>query len=274
MKVIKSDSGFLAYQKIFKHVHNNQSELVLWQISATGERNISRSRLNSFHLDTGLLHFEKATDLAFADETVLFCYCEDEQFIFKAHIQNVKDAVFTVEVPPEIKLLEESDIHVIKGQIGVDLTDTWKTKRLNVDVPGSSNGPDYMRVKSMAERSSRDQEFLNNEFDSVSLDEEEKLFAGKRESPRARPKIDKWVKIKTDSSDEVHFLRLFDLSRGGIGFLTMDVHLFPKGSSINVVGFEEFDLDDPLVGVIMSHRAIDETQIEFKIGVKFNEGQG
>lgn len=273
MKVIKSDSGFLIYQKIFKHLQLNRSQLVIWQVLDSGERLISDSCLNSFHFESSLLHFEKSFNFAPVLDAPLFCYCEDEQFIFKTSIQDIKDAVFSVILPPEIKLLEESDVNVIKGQLGLDLSTTWKTRRLNLGDASGDSGPDYMKVKSMAERSTRDQEFLNNEFDSVSLDEEEKMFADKRESPRARPKIDKWVKIKTSLSDEIHFLRLFDLSRGGIGFLTMDAHLFPKGTTIQVIGFEEFDLDDPLVGVIMSQRPIDETQIEFKIGVKFNEGQ-
>jgi hypothetical protein len=40
-----------------------------------------------------------------------------------------------------------------------------------------------------------------------------------------------------------------------------------------VMGFDAFDLDDPLVGIIMSQRAVDETNVEFKIGIKFSEGQ-
>ncbi len=267
MKVIKSDSGFLAFQKIFKLLHSNQYPLVLWQNNDDGSKLVLDSFLNSFNLESAQLHFDKNSDV---NEGTIYCYCEDEQFIFKTMVLSIKDGVFTAGVPLEIKLLEEPDVATIKGQVGVDLLGHWKTKRLKLD---GNDGPDYIKVKSMSERSSRDQEFLNNEFDSVSLDEEEKLFADKRESPRARPKIDKWVKIKTDASEEIHFLRLFDLSRGGMGFLSMDPETFPKGSTIQVVGFEEFNLDDPLIGKVMSHRAIDESQIEFKIGIKFNEGQ-
>lgn len=267
MRVIKSDSGFLIFQKIFKLIHSNQSPLVLWQNNDDGSKLVMDSFLNSFNLETAQLHFDKSSDV---HEGLIYCYCENEQFIFKTMVLNIKDGVFTAGVPLEIKLLEEPDITLIKGQVGVDLFGPWKTKRLKLE---GSDESDTVKVKSMSERSSRDQEFLNNEFDSVSLDEEDKIFADKRESPRARPKIDKWVKIKAEGSDEIHFLRLFDLSRGGIGFLTMDPQVFPKGSTIHVIGFEEFNLDDPLIGMVMSHRAVDESQIEFKIGVKFNEGQ-
>jgi uncharacterized protein (DUF736 family) len=271
MKVIKSDSGFLAFQKLFKQIQMNNCPIVVWQlVPETGERYISESRLNSFHLDTGLLHLEAPQDNKIIPQLPVFCYSEDGRFIFKTEIQLIKSNVFSLLVPSEIKLLEEPDVIVIHGSIGIDISANWKTKRLHGQ---SGNQDDFMRVKSMSERSVRDQEFLNNEFESVSLDEEEKLFADKRESPRARPKIDKWVKVLVQGSTEAKMVRLFDLSRGGIGFVTYEAESFPKGNELQVIGFEEFDLDDPLVGKIMSHRAIDEAQIEFKIGVKFNDGQ-
>jgi hypothetical protein len=271
MKVIKSDSDFLAFQKIFKQIQLNNYPIVVWQfISETGERHISESRLNSFHLDSGLMHLEVPQNTNLISHLPLFCYSEDCQFIFKTDIQLIKSNVFSIYVPSEIKFLEGNDVTVIHRNIGRDISTIWKTRRLNFE---SDQHDDFMRVKSMSERSARDQEFLNTEFERVSLDEEEKLFADKRESPRARPKIDKWVKVKVQGSTESKMVRLFDLSRGGIGFITLEVDLFPKGHEIQVIGFEEFDLDDPLVGIIMSQRAIDESNIEFKVGVKFNEGQ-
>jgi hypothetical protein len=39
------------------------------------------------------------------------------------------------------------------------------------------------------------------------------------------------------------------------------------------MGFNEFLLDDPLIGKVMSIRPMDEHQVEFKVGVKFTEGQ-
>ena len=49
-----------------------------------------------------------------------------------------------------------------------------------------------MRVKSMAQRSNRDQQLLKSEF-GLTVDEEDKLYADQRAAPRARPKDDKWV---------------------------------------------------------------------------------
>ena len=53
---------------------------------------------------------------------------------------------------------------------------------------------------------------------------------------------------------------------------TLDAN-FSKGQDIKIVGFNEFELDDPLFGQVMSVRPIDNNQIEFKVGVKFSEGQ-
>lgn len=155
--------------------------------------------------------------------------------------------------------------------VNKDLSEVWRTKRLGANLEAS---PDYMKVKSMSERSSRDQDFLKNEFtEELSLEEEEKMFADKREAPRARPKEAKWVKVVGSESNEVFLLRLFDLSQGGISFVTLEPHHFPKGTIVKVVGFSEFDLDDPLVGEVLSHRTVDDLGIEFKIGVKFSDGQ-
>lgn len=269
MRAIKSDSGFLAYQKLFKSIQNNSSPVTVWQVTESGERKISLSRLNSFHLETALLHFEVPEDNPILKELPLYVYSEDAQIIFKSDITDIKNNVFSLLFPSEIKLLEEPDVSVVKGRTGVDISGVWKTKRLQIE---EERKPDYMVVKSMRDRSTRDQEFLNNEFNPT-LDEEDKLFADKRETPRARPKKDKFVKVKTLLSDDIQTFKLFDLSQGGLSFISMEPALFPKGDLIQIMGFEEFNLDDPLIARVMSHRSIDDTQIEFKIGCKFEEGQ-
>lgn len=271
MRVIKSDSGFLAYQKLFRHVVTNHCPVVVWQIDPLeSKRRILESRLNSFHLESKLLHFEFIEIETLNNSLPVYVYSEDGQFIFKTTLHDMNKKSFSLVLPPEIKMLEEPDVSFIRGSSGIDIGGVWKTKRIPIETPQQK---DYMVVKSMKDRSARDQEFLNNEFNPVTLDEEEKLYADKRETPRARPKIDKFVKVKSEMSEDVHTFKLFDLSQGGIGFVTMEPELFPKGSKIQVVGFEDFNLDDALIAQVMSQRPIDDTQIEYKIGCKFDEGQ-
>jgi hypothetical protein len=271
MRVIKSDSsGVYAYQKILRHLQASAAKLVIWQTSPdSGQRNVVNSVLNSFHIESKLMHLELAEGSSLRDDLPIFCYSNEGMLLFKTTLHGVRSNVFSLAFPDEIKLIEEMEITQIKDSSGVDLEQPWKVKRLNFD---RDRAPDYMTVKSMAQRSSRDQEFLNNEFNPT-LDEEDKLYADKRESPRARPKIDKFVKLINEGSDDFHSLKLFDLSQGGLSFLTVEPDKFQKGSKIMVLGFGDYNLDDPLIAEIMSQRSVDDSGAEFKIGCKFQEGQ-
>ena len=271
MRIIKAETGFLYYEKMFKHLQNNETPLVLWQVSPlNGERQVTSSRLNSYHMESGKLFFEIVSKSVIVENWPLYCYAKEGPFIFKSQIQDVYETNISVTVPEEIKILEDEEAVRIKSSTGNDLMEVWKVKRLG-NAP-MDTGLDIMRVKSMAQRSTRDQKLLNDEF-ALSLDEEDKLFADKRESPRARPKDEKWVKVAKIRGNGPVVYKLFDLSRGGMGFMAMSEGEFPKGLEIHIVGFNDFDLDDPLVGQVMSVRPVDGTLSEYKVGVKFSEGQ-
>jgi hypothetical protein len=198
-----------------------------------------------------------------------YCFSKEGPFIFKSVIEEFKTNAFSVRIPKEIKLLDEEDVRGINEMLGLNLLEVSEANRFNDEVLSVE-----IKSKLMAERSSRDQDFLNQEFeDFLSIDDEDKIFADKRESPRSRPKIEKWVRVRTFNSPDLHILKLFDLSRGGIGFISMNPAIFPKNSKIMIVGFENHSLDDPLIAEVLSHRPIDELEIEFKIGCKFDEGQ-
>jgi hypothetical protein len=271
MRVIKSDSsGVYAYQKIFKHLQSSAAKLVIWQTSPdSGQRHVIDSVLNSFHPESNLLHLELSREAKLRNDLPIFCYSKEGMLLFKTSLEDLRNNVFSLAFPDEIRLLEEPEIIQIKESAGLDLAEPWKTKRLNFD---RDRTPDFMTVKSMSQRSSRDQEFLTNEFNPT-LDEEDKFFADRRESPRARPKLEKLVKLMGEGSEDIHSLRLFDLSQGGLSFLTLEPHNFPKGTKILVIAFDEFNLDDPLIAEVMSQRPVDDSQIECKIGCKFHEGQ-
>lgn len=273
MKVIKSETGFNAFHGIFKNETSRAVGLVLWQHSADDKRNIFKSPLISFDPETALLNFHLPGEFIINEGLPLYCYSEAGLFIFKTSVSlcDKENNLLCVNFPREINMLAHDEASAMTFNVNKDLTEIWRTKRLGASHESSE---DYMKVKSMSERSARDQDFLKNEFtQDLSLEEEEKMFADKREAPRARPKEAKWVKVQGSDSDQVHLLRLFDLSQGGISFITLEPHLFHKGTTIKVVGFSEFDLDDPLVGEVVSHRTVDDLGIEHKIGVKFNEGQ-
>lgn len=269
MKIINADVDFLAYQKILKHLKANQCPLIIWQPQPEG-RSVIQSHLNSFHQDTKLMHLDKSHDVKLYSEIPVYCYSENIQMIFKTEIFDLAERYFSLRMPVELKIIEETEASKVKVS-GIDFSTIWRSKRLKIDQLDEGGG--YYKVKSMAQRSNRDQELLSSEFGSISLDEEDRLFADKRESPRARPQTDKSVKLKSKDSEENFTFKLFDLSRGGMGFICDIDDLFSKGQSLLVLGFDDFELDDPLFGKIMSIRPIDGESSQWKIGVKFEDGQ-
>ncbi len=274
MKVFNQENGFLIYQKIFSHLQANNCPLVVWQFDPSIEKRfINESKVNSYNLETKLIHLSLGQSSEFKSSLPLYCYSEEGQVIFKTEITELRGSSFSLIVPQEIKVLDDSERDQLKSQIGIDLNrDYMKVKRLNLGVSGPHLGG-YMKLKTMSQRSHRDQDFLKEELGILSVDEEDKLFASQRETPRARPKIEKWVTLKLSDSENLYNLKLFDLSQGGMAFISLDAKIFPKGSVVYLMGIDAHQLDDPLVGKVMSQRPIDEFEVEWKIGVKFEDGQ-
>lgn len=271
MKIITAETDFLAYQKIFKHLKANKCPLLVWQPQPEG-RSVLHSYLNSFHQETKLMHLDKSADVRIYPEIPIYCYSEKIQMIFKTEVFDLADRYFSLRMPSEVKIIEESEANKVQQQIrGMDFSTIWRSKRLGIEQ--LDEGPNYYKVKSMAQRSNRDQELLNSEFDGISLDEEDRIFAEKRESPRARPQKDKLVKIRLKDVDQTFTHKLFDLSRGGLGFVCEVETQFPKGATVLIVGFDGFELDDPILGKVMSIRPIDGEKSMWKVGVKFEDGQ-
>jgi hypothetical protein len=271
MKIINPDTGFLIYQKIFKHLLGDQSVVVVWQINPqNGKRQIQQTKISALHLESGTLSLELQGEKAM-QELPLYCYAESEGAIFKTTIHETHKNSVVISIPQEIRLIEGPDAEALSTTLGRDMSDVWRLKRLSPE--SDSVDSDMLVVKSMAERSVRDQELLSNEFGPVDVDEEEKLFGPQRESPRARPKAEKLVKVSKVGDGGVAMFRLFDLSRGGMSFISHPHSAFHKGDHLHILGFKDFDLDDPLVGTIMSIRPFEGHESDLKVGVKFLDGQ-
>jgi hypothetical protein len=271
MRVIQSSTGYIQYKKIFNRLVTGHSEIVLWQVSQdSGKRFIFRTKITDFSFESQKILLPLDSNVILSDQLVIYAYASEDGFIFKSSILEIRESTFYIKLPEEIKFLEGEEVINIKGFVADELSNLWIAKGLDL---GSNNlGSDVWRVKSMAQRSIRDQELLNHEF-NMSLDEEDKIFAGLRESPRARAKENKWVKVSFEDSSEFGVFKLYDLSRGGLGFICSKESEFKKGLRIKIIGFNDFDLDDPILGEVMSLRPVDESQIEFKVGVKFYDGQ-
>ena len=249
----------MTYEKVFLHLRVSGAPLVLWQLFESGERIISQSLLQAFGRER--LSFKLKSETKFDPRLPIYCYAEDGQFIFKTPLYSHASSTLELVLPEEIKVLEESETMIIRGQLGDQAPDYMKVKSLRLN------------TKQMADRTERDLSYLNSEFEDLTLEEEDRLFASKRSSPRAKPTEEKWVKVQVLGDERIFMLKLYDLSQGGISFITQDNEAFKKDYEIHVLGFDAFDLDDPLIGKIRSLRPVNKMKFEWKVGIKFIEGQ-
>lgn len=129
------------------------------------------------------------------------------------------------------------------------------------------------KVKNLEDnkQSDRDKAIFEEELSFVTLDEEDKFYADKRDAPRAKPKAGKTVLMRKEV-DLVDFegLRhpLFDLSRGGLGAMVDSEDYYEKGEVVFIMGFDTNVLDEPMRAVVRSIREADEPG-KFKLGMQF-----
>jgi hypothetical protein len=267
MKVIKSQAGLSMYKIIFGHLEMRNSKLIAWQVDPdTLQRKVFETQLTAFRPEQNYLKLKKDSAVPIEKDLPLYVFSEEGQIIFKSLFIEIQDLEAMLTLPGELKLLEDQDVKSYQNMIGLHADVDKQTSPFCIKVGDVS-------IKSLSERSSRDQEFLNNQFLTLSLDEEDKAFSDLRNSPRTRPKLDKWLTIQIPSIQGFQEVRIYDLSRGGISFITMELDLFPKGTKIKVLSIDNFELDDPLVAEVMSSRPINDLEIEYKIGCQFQEGQ-
>ena len=64
---------------------------------------------------------------------------------------------------------------------------------------------------------------------------------------------------------------LFDLSQGGLGFITTDKDKFEINQKLNVLGFDNQSFETPMVVVVKAVRDTDDSGLIFKVGCAFQE---
>jgi hypothetical protein len=122
-------------------------------------------------------------------------------------------------------------------------------------------------VKSM---SVSDAALFEQELSFVTLDEEDKIFEGKRTTPRAKPPEGKMVTVQVDDESRVQTTHpLYDLSQGGFAFLVFAKDEFDAGEVLHIKAFDTKKFEVPMVGKIMAIREADEMGIQYKVGCQF-----
>lgn len=121
MRILRSHSDFSTYEKIFLHLKIQGSTLVLWQLLEDGSRIISQSLLDSYK--ESILRMTLKTQTEFLPELPMFCYAEDRQLIFKTSVNELSSLSASLFLPSEMKVLEDAETIIIRGQLGAHPSD-------------------------------------------------------------------------------------------------------------------------------------------------------
>lgn len=238
------EDGFLVYQKTFTALQRKRSPVVGWQLTPDGHRVVHNVVLANYNHDSKTLRFILFDEQQVVfDDGIVFFWVEEEKLIFKSPLLSEG----LVALPTELKFLEGTDLHVIKG--------------------GNAEGGGQL-VSIVSGRSSRDREALTASIKAMTPEDEDKKYGSIREAPRVRAKGDRKIRLHViHQSENAETYSLFDLSRGGMAFICQIESYFQRGQIVHVIEVETSKLDDPLVGEVMSVRSLDEGG--FKVGIKF-----
>lgn len=250
IKIKNTDQNFLNH---FERLKSARFQFLLWQVEEGGNRQTTSAKLHSVVADKALHFIQTSQDLSMLSEGIVYLFCPNDNSICRSTVVDHSETLI-LSWPQEIMILDNQDfLSVVKNLM-----------------PQSK---DYMLVNGFYDgekRSAKDLELIYDQINYTALDEEDVAFKERRESPRGRPKFQKEVELSL-SGKESHKGRfeLFDLSRGGMSFLSGSEAQFPPGSVVDIYTFNEQILEVPIKGQVMSVRELEKKK--FKVGIKFLE---
>lgn len=275
------------YDLLFESLKEGRESFLSWQIRDDQTKNIIISEVDDFSVEDNQLKL-KAVDQneKMFNTGVVFFFVKSELIIFKANAG---------ELPPEFKKLDEKEAQDFATRYKLDQEEFFVKghglankveENQFVRGKGEANISDkgYMRFKSenttehidknwrISSMSESDHALFETELSFIELDAEDEKYASKRAAPRARPPQGKMVKVgSSENPSDFDFYSLFDLSRGGVGFLSVTEDEFEIGAQINILGFDSNEFDRPMVAQVKAIRETDETKSLFKIGCAFTD---
>ena len=305
MKTINIDSNIDEFHNFFGQVQDSTETVIVWQLDPiTQKRNIFHSKLSEVTNSDNSISFNTLNDSAydFTSESLYF-YVESRMSIFKAEQISIQNNFMSVRYPDELKFLDEIEDDKLKAVFSAinpnyvkvppsfhEIAESKDKGYTFVSGEGRANqeAPDWHKVNgggrnekietmwkgainSHNSQSDHDKALFETELSFVTLDDEDKKYEGQRAAPRARPPEGKIVIIssKTNPDKPQETLPLFDLSRGGLGFMTISESAYAKGEVINILGFDNNKFDEPMFVIVRSVREADEMGKQFKVGCQF-----
>ena len=308
MSILTKEENLIEIRDNLSEITISGIPILMWQLKEDGTRILQPVFIKEIIGDDQLL-LQTATKKNFElkQQTVYF-HIATHKLIFKSEIDSIEDKFARVKFPQLMKFTEEEMVDdkevdlglheftkYIEGHgLGNHIDEIMRVagngraniNRENMRVKGSgggnfnqsthmrlntSNATDKISTKwAINSMSSHDSEIFQTELNFVSLDDEDKIYAEQRESVRAKPKEGKMITIqKSDLATSEEIFPLYDLSKGGLAFLTTDQELFTKGEVVLVNALDEKRFEIPMQVSVMAVREADELSVQFKIGCAF-----
>lgn len=250
MRKISALDNLSKLQDYFNKLGEHKFSLLLWQMDKDqSRRKVIRAEVSAHEEDTRKLRLVGQDTFNFKDPMV-YVYIEAFQSIFKAEALEQDNTNIALNYPLEMRFLEPEFRNLIQNAFQkIDPTLVSGT----IDVAYQT-----------------DADIFQAELDEfLSPDDEDRMFADKRSTPRARPKKTKMVTASVEGSDDIKIYELFDLSQGGMSFLCLEENFFEKSNTVLIHAFDEKSFESPMVAEVMSIRPADELGVQFKVGLKF-----
>lgn len=303
MRVINKEKSPHDYFRYFQDLIITKRPAIIWQVDGDAQqRRLFRGIVLACRNQENILKIEcieKNREFSLSSPKVYF-YVEQVQLMFSANKKGLDQLQLTTDLPAELHRLSENEHDkILQAFAQIDPTRKmeilrYQQRAADYDFEARATGPDeyrfsgaggtddfdnyYVRVPGFrdetlepkVEQSERDRSIFEEELSFVSLDEEDKLYAAKRGSPRARPPEGKTVTMQLASGKgSPGVFPLFDLSRGGLAVLSFEEKEYRAGDLVHIQSFDHKTLDRPMVAEVKSVRPADDLGVQFKVGMQF-----
>lgn len=289
MRTVDKVKAPMEYFKYFQTLITSRTPIAAWQVDEKNRTRclyrfaISAARKEEDFLKADFL--EKNKDLELAEDQIYF-YAKEYRLLFKASKQELEHGKYlNAKLPQELRVLGDiAHKKIMSALAKVDparqeeYLDYSKRKRVVPEFEQEIYGEEGASVdvdskhpqEVKKEKSQRDKDIFEQELSFISLDEEDKIYADKRDAPRARPPAGKKVVVEpADGSGHEGSYSLFDLSRGGLAILVFSENAYEAGQTVHIKAFDDKVLDEPMVAEVKSVRPADEQGMQFKVGLQF-----
>lgn len=242
MRKLRHSEETEAVENLFNNLHTNKTNIVVWQpdIEDNESKHKYICKVQEFDREAKTLKIKSRFNKSFAfSEDDIFCFCDKLMFIFKASFVENEKGEIQLALPESVMMLDVSN---------EDLTRAIKKK-------------DYRL-------------FSKGVGGKTTLMSEDDKYAAMRAAPRSKTTKDQRVTVEfeTQSFTPKEF-QLHDLSKGGAGIIIKNQDLFKKGDWVLIAQIDGKDINPKLRGKVMSIRTHDMSKGEFKVGLRFEQGE-